>query len=586
MPDVTVYNSNPGLAVLLSKGAQFNAILQSQQRIDFATGEGVLGLVGGVVDDQGAPQVPVELANKIDTLRTDYGGFSPYLGNGYASGYEGNLYARARGIDAPRIILQPVDLAIKDATIATGTDLLAKFDLTLSVTIEADDDVVTCDRAHGLSVGDTVQFSALDAGGAGLATGTTYYVLTVPSSTTLTLSATAGGSVLDVTTDYSTGTMGQTSRVYTLPAGTRLGDDPSSPTYTVATLEDVTWAVGESGTKTVRCREVAGTPAGLNTLTDILDTITQYPIPNVTTTETGTPDAVDAAELALRYEAAFDALLNNTAGQAITVLVCDQDVAGICNDLVDHCVTASGRGYFRVGVVSPPIGTTAAAAEGTTGDGAGRAALDGTRGIYVHPGVQRPFREDSDNLTSPDYLATVPAAVPLAARIAATRPEENPTRPHQVLRSYGIVALEALAIPATPLGHYNANIVLPEFARNNGRLSASFRDGILADGTQIADLRLRDMLAAGLIEALDDYHKAPATTDNREAAGDAASGYLQQLVDAQRIADFAVSLDWDADNDHLTVQCAVDKTGNMDVITLSLLVGGSAVASSTIEEAA
>lgn len=61
-------------------------------------------------------------------------------------------------------------------------------------------DVVTFASAHGLSVGDRVVFGAV-ATTTGVAAKTPYYVKTVGSATTVTLSTTAGGSTLALTTD-------------------------------------------------------------------------------------------------------------------------------------------------------------------------------------------------------------------------------------------------------------------------------------------------------------------------------------------------------------------------------------------------
>lgn len=72
------------------------------------------------------------------------------------------------------------------------------------ITGDATTDVITSASAHGLTVGDTVSFTVLN-GGAGLATGTTYFVRSVPSTTTFTLSATRGGALLDFTTAITTG---------------------------------------------------------------------------------------------------------------------------------------------------------------------------------------------------------------------------------------------------------------------------------------------------------------------------------------------------------------------------------------------
>lgn len=76
-------------------------------------------------------------------------------------------------------------------------------------------DVITFPSAHGLAVGATVLFPAL-TGGAGLSTLTNYYVLTVPSATTITVSANhpssniaslnPTGQKVNFTTDITAGT--------------------------------------------------------------------------------------------------------------------------------------------------------------------------------------------------------------------------------------------------------------------------------------------------------------------------------------------------------------------------------------------
>lgn len=66
-------------------------------------------------------------------------------------------------------------------------------------TADAGTDVITC-ASHGLAVGDLIHFT--NSGGAlptGISANTVYYVLTVPTASTLTISATRGGSTLDIT---------------------------------------------------------------------------------------------------------------------------------------------------------------------------------------------------------------------------------------------------------------------------------------------------------------------------------------------------------------------------------------------------
>lgn len=69
-----------------------------------------------------------------------------------------------------------------------------------SGTIEADDEVVTAGAAHGFAVNDVFEFTSL-TGGTGAAINTQYFVVSVPSSTTFTFSATKGGSAVNVSAD-------------------------------------------------------------------------------------------------------------------------------------------------------------------------------------------------------------------------------------------------------------------------------------------------------------------------------------------------------------------------------------------------
>lgn len=71
----------------------------------------------------------------------------------------------------------------------------------VSYTATASTDNITA-TAHGLSIGDAVVFSAT-AGG--LTAGTTYYVVAVPTSNTFKVSATVGGTAVDISADIASG---------------------------------------------------------------------------------------------------------------------------------------------------------------------------------------------------------------------------------------------------------------------------------------------------------------------------------------------------------------------------------------------
>lgn len=66
---------------------------------------------------------------------------------------------------------------------------------------EADNDVLTFASAHNLKVGDRVRVTQGTTLPTGLSAGTDYWVKTVPSTTTLTLASTKGGTTVNLTTD-------------------------------------------------------------------------------------------------------------------------------------------------------------------------------------------------------------------------------------------------------------------------------------------------------------------------------------------------------------------------------------------------
>lgn len=94
-----------------------------------------------------------------------------------------------------------------------------------AVTATASTDVFAL-TAHGYVAGNAVQFSAL-TGGAGVTAGTTYYVIASGlTANAFKVSATSGGSTIDVTTDMTVGTVTRVlhwADVKTIFAGEDLG---------------------------------------------------------------------------------------------------------------------------------------------------------------------------------------------------------------------------------------------------------------------------------------------------------------------------------------------------------------------------
>ena len=105
----------------------------------------------------------------------------------------------------------PVASGDQEITVSTAVRHLSRgwVDLenaaTFDVTGGALEDLWTS-TAHGLAVGDTVQFRAVGTGAEPYAVDTTYYVVNVNDANTFQLSATSGGAVLEGTGTDSAGT--------------------------------------------------------------------------------------------------------------------------------------------------------------------------------------------------------------------------------------------------------------------------------------------------------------------------------------------------------------------------------------------
>jgi hypothetical protein len=93
----------------------------------------------------------------------------------------------------------------------TATDVSLIDTQTVTIT-EANPGVFTTGSAHGLAVNDPVKFTTAGTLPTNVVSGTTYYVKTVPLTTTLTIAATAGGTAIDTSGSVQAG-------VHTIAAG-------------------------------------------------------------------------------------------------------------------------------------------------------------------------------------------------------------------------------------------------------------------------------------------------------------------------------------------------------------------------------
>jgi hypothetical protein len=529
MPLVDFYTEDPGLEILVAY-TKINLIEKLALGVRFAAGRGTVGYVAAVVDDRGAPAVPYQMSSPRE-FETLFGGFQPWMGDavpagvesaadpfddrGSLTGYLGNGYAMAKGLDAPIVVLQIPDLAIKDDS----------------------------------------------------------------------LGATPPGDDLLVTFTRSVATYG----AYQLPAGTRIEDGAGTP-YVLATLEAVSWGEAETGDKTVRCRQVSPastTPVALNTVDTFVDAPDDTNV-TIATTDTTVPDGIDAAELIVRYEDAMDHLLDNAPGRLVELVTSDRTEAAIGDAVGQHCFDASAQGYFRLGMVAPALGTTAADARTDASIGVIRTTLQRSYVSYCHPGWQRQFRTDSDNLNAAaNWVTSMPSHVAFCFLAAQRRPEENPARPHPILTSYKITGVEPLAGGQPDrAAHEVAGITQPILDLDFGTQTqvATYHASPMADATvKFATRRMAFFLYRQIISLAAPYHKAFASQSNRDGLLSAIDGFLERLKIDERIADYTPTQgDWDPVNSQFTVSVAIDETGNMDVITLRPTFGPSAIADSDI----
>lgn len=577
MPDIYAYSSDPGKEVRTSRGSVINLVRETQRSPEASAGVSVLGVIGAPANDRGVPNVPVTLSG-IQDIFSRWGGFKAHVGDGAAAGYNGNVAALLWSLLAARVVFQPVDMALKDKSISdpTAVDLKAKVARgALAFTVEESDDVFTC-TGHPFVANDTVQLVTL-TGGTGAVVATTYHVIApVVAGVSFKLAATQGGASLAITVDGS-GYLRPISEAtpdyapFTLPAGSRL--QATGGGFVVRTLEDINWAEDAFDERQVRVAKVSGTEAAINTVDEFVDTLSDASL-IITTTATTVPDAPDAAEILLRYQKALDEFNVNEAGQSATVMIADRTEAGINDALASHCAAAFSEGVFRVAVIAPPVETAVADAEAASGDGSGRASLNGEFAIYAHPAIRRRFPLDADNLSAADdYKATFPAHAVLAAKMLNVRPEENPTYPEtEPGATYGVSELELVLTREEKVTHFQAGICTTVLERLRGRRVAAWRDGVMVDGTKIARKRLTDFLAQGLIERLTPWHKRLATTANQQGAIDSCETWLLALEDPrdQRISGHELTSSWDGETEEFVVEADVVELGNMDIITLKV----------------
>ncbi len=103
---------------------------------------------------------------------------------------------------------------------------------------EATDDTFTCDTVELLYVGKPIQFTGTVFGG--VAINTTYYVLTIPTANTFTISATSGGPTFALTS--ATGSM-KANTIKPTPISLPITNIVAADGTFTMTIDDDTWGV-------------------------------------------------------------------------------------------------------------------------------------------------------------------------------------------------------------------------------------------------------------------------------------------------------------------------------------------------------
>ena len=384
----------------------------------------------------------------------------------------------------------------------------------------------------------------------------------------------SGGATLYVTVRRSGSTYGS----YTLPAGTRI--KPSAGTYTVATLEDVSWSGADGNPQTVRCRVVGTeTPVAINTVDTFIDTPDDAAVV-VSTSDTTVPAAIDAAEVAVRYSAAFAQMVSTAPGMTATIVACDRSEQAIVDALSTQIATVRASGYLRQGIVSPPVGTTAATAQGSSGDGIGRATL-GDFVAYVHPIPRKQFITDAASLTEPAYDTPMLPAPFLACLATQFHPAESIAQSAPAFwQAWKMVGVEALATQPTIQAHWNAYISQPTSTVDERGVSWQLHDILNADGSDFTDRRYKDYLYLRAVRVVEPYHKKLATASRRSACVAAVQQLINDEITEERILDDpapVVSGTWNPSTKEFTVSVNAVPAGTMKVITLRMDISATAL---------
>lgn len=350
----------------------------------------------------------------------------------------------------------------------------------------------------------------------------------------------------------------------TIAAGTIV--EGTSPATRWVTMEDIDTA-SAGGPFTVGVRPFEDTDTALaNTAATITTIISDLP-DGFSVTNAAAVTRLSASQLDARYATALDATLDlNTPAADADFVAAARSSDSVMRKLLENAETATSTGLApRKAIVRPLIGTTIAAASGSTGQGV--AAQRNQRRQYMFPGVTTQIPEIAEVGTKGGTGFTADGVIQtgsdsfLASVVSVLPPEENAG---QRLTDTNVGALSILALEdafnpekgglGLTINEYiafkAAGITAPRISNVSGPIFQSdvtsvdpATDSNIADGSR---RRLADFIIKSLADISAPFVKKLNTPKRRQGITSQYNAFLRSLQtpdnpDTQRINDFQVS---------------------------------------------
>jgi len=264
-------------------------------------------------------------------------------------------------------------------------------------------------------------------------------------------------------------------------------------------------------------------------------------------------NALTESQIDAAYQAALDATINlSSVVRQTNIIVSARQSNAVRTALKVNANDASAQGcYGRMALLSAPLKLTRAAAKSTT-VAPGVGAYRDRRCVYVFPGwsMQVPqiaLPNSSSNGFTTTGIIDVHADTWLASVMSQLNPEENPGQETSFMGS--VLGIEAgnSDVQGMGLSDYKAfrlsGICAPRMADG----VAIFQSGVTSvDPTtqpnyrNIARQRMSDYITDTLAARSQSYVKKLSTFERRAALLGEYNGFLQDLKDGERIADFSI----------------------------------------------